>query len=166
MKRMVAPVLVLGLVLAAAGCGPGEDPEANVPGRSRFVFHCSPCHGKDGLGSRHLFPPLAGESWVNDAPEIPIRIVLHGLEGRLVLEGEEYLNKMPGLGLTLDDARIAEILTYVRGAFGNTQGPVSAEEVARVRALTADRRRPYRVEEMQAVRDSVRAATGDTTDVR
>jgi hypothetical protein len=43
---------------------------------------------------------------------------------------------------------------------------VAPEEVARVRALTADRREPYRVEEMLAIRDSVRATTEGTDDVR
>ena len=41
---------------------------------------------------------------------------------------------MPGLGNTLKDQQIADVITYARGAWNNTGAPVSVEAVAAVRA--------------------------------
>jgi len=60
------------------------------------------------------------------------------------------MNRMPPLGQRLDDAQVAAILSYVRGSWGNRIGPVSPEEVARIRAATRSRDRPYRVEELRS----------------
>jgi mono/diheme cytochrome c family protein len=81
-------------------------------------------------------------------PDRAVRVVLHGLEGTLTLGGDTYMNRMPPLGARLSDPEIAAILTYVRGSWGNRAGAVTPETVARVRAETEGRDRPYRVEEL------------------
>jgi mono/diheme cytochrome c family protein len=162
-RPTVLSVLILAGALAAAGCGGsggGNEDLGGGPGRAAYSFHCSACHGRNGLGSKHLFPPLAGESWVNDDPAVAIRVVLKGLEGKLVVEGTEYMNSMPPLGARLGDAEIAEILTFVRGSFGNRAGPVTAAEVAAERAAVADRERPWKVEEMESFRAALRDTAG------
>ena len=63
-----------------------------------------------------------------------IRIVLHGLQGPITVKGTTYQGVMPGLGGTLKDRQIADVITYVRGAWSNTAKPVSVEAVAAVRA--------------------------------
>lgn len=135
--------------LLLGGCAaPPEDPERGKPGRAQYVLHCVACHGRDGQGSKHLFPPLAGSEWSQGPAELPIRIVLHGLEGPLTVRGEEYLNLMPPLGKRMSDEDIALALTYVRSAWGNSAPPVAAGEVARVRAAHADREKPWRAEDL------------------
>jgi mono/diheme cytochrome c family protein len=78
-----------------------------------------------------------------------IRVVLHGLEGPLTVDGKEFMNKMAPLANQLDDARIAAVLTYVRTSWGNTGTPVTADEVARVRREFAGRDRAWTVEELE-----------------
>jgi mono/diheme cytochrome c family protein len=112
------------------------------------------------LGSKHLFPPLIGDSWVNDDPAVPIRVVLKGLEGRLIVEGEEYMNLMPPLGQRLTDIEIARILTYVRSSFGNSAGPVTEERVVAERAAVSDQKGPWQVDEMESFRASLRDSAG------
>ena len=153
-------VAMLPAVLAACGKGLEQYLSAEDrarPGRSRYVFHCSACHGKAGLGARRLFPPLAGSPWVNGPAEVPIRILLHGLEGELELKGERYMNKMPAVGDPLSDAIVAEVLTYVRASFGNGAEAVRPEEVARLRTETSTRGRAYTPREIEAIFDSLTA---------
>ena len=142
------------LVLPALIWGCGETERASEvdrakPGYSQFVLYCSPCHGKTGRGAPRIFPPLVGESWVNLDPEIPISIVLKGLEGRLTMEGQEYMNQMAPLENRMTDAKIAETLTFVRSSFGNTSSAVTPEQVAAVRKQIKDRKQKWTVEEMQ-----------------
>ena len=150
-------LFVLGIpALLLWGCGGGSEDSASgsvdrqKPGYAKYAFYCGPCHGKDGSGVKPLFPPLHGESWVNLDPEIPISIVLKGLEGRLEMEGNTYMNQMAPLEKRMSDAEIATVLTFVRSSFGNTAGPVTAEEVAAVRARYQDRDKRWTVQEVEA----------------
>jgi mono/diheme cytochrome c family protein len=75
---------------------------------------------------------------VAGTPDKLITIVLHGLSGPIVVKGQRYNNVMPPWK-SLADTDIAAVLTYVRSNFGNTAGPVTADEVAAIRAATASR---------------------------
>jgi hypothetical protein len=43
----------------------------------------------------------------------------------------------------MSDAEVAAVLTYVRSAWGNSAGAVTADDVARERAATASRATPW-----------------------
>ncbi len=88
---------------------------------------------------------------MNADPGVPIRIVLHGLEGEIVVDGVQYLNKMAPQGGNLSDERIAAILSYLRASWGNAGTPVTIEEVARLRAETAGRVTPWTGAEISAL---------------
>ena len=142
-------LILTTLVLSCAQ----KEPEGPVlPGQSAYAFYCGACHGKDGRGAEHLFPPLAGSEWALGDPEVPIRIVLHGLEGRLRIQGGEYMNVMAPLKRRMDDEAIALVLTYVRSAWGNRATAVTASQVAAVRAATSQQEAKYKVSEMEQLR--------------
>jgi len=157
--------VVLATVLAVAvGCGGEEippDPHASHPGRALYFTHCVACHGRQGAGAKNLFPPLAGSPWVQGPAEVPIRVVIHGMQGRLTVNGEEFLNLMPGLGDRLSDRQIADVLSYVRVSFGNDAPAVTEAQVTAVREATRDQETMYHVEEMEAFR--ARLAAADTS---
>jgi mono/diheme cytochrome c family protein len=47
---------------------------------------------------------------------------------------------MPSLAWRLNDAQVADVLTYVRGTWGNRAAPVTAQTVRRARvALQGDK---------------------------
>lgn len=83
------------------------------------------------MGLPGTFPPLAGSSWVTGKPEVPIAIVLRGLQGPLKVGEQTFSNSMPPQSLT--DGEIADVLSYVRSSWGNAAGPVTADQVAGVR---------------------------------
>jgi mono/diheme cytochrome c family protein len=44
---------------------------------------------------------------------------------------------MPGYGWTLTDADAAELMSYLRGSWGNQAAPVTVDQVKAARALKA-----------------------------
>ncbi|MBL9216759.1 MAG: cytochrome c, partial [Opitutaceae bacterium] len=86
-----------------------------------------------------VYPPLVGSEWVTGSEERLIRIVLHGLNGPITVEGKEYNNVMAPLGGVLKDDQIANVLSYVRATWGNAAPEVQPETVAKVRSETAGR---------------------------
>ena len=113
-------------------------------GRAVYQNICQACHQPDGRGQERLAPTLLGSPFTLGAPEIPIRILLHGKQGTVGL--------MPPIGAALDDEQIAGVLTYVRREWGQGGSPVDPATVAAVRAATTERRQPWTAAELEAIR--------------
>jgi hypothetical protein len=77
--------------------------------------------------------------------EAVTRIVLHGLMGEL--DGKTYAGLMlPMKGN--DDEWLAEVLTYVRTAWGNNGSTITKDDVAAIRGASKDRAAPYTMAEL------------------
>ena len=107
-------------------------------GKGLYEQACLACHQAHGHGQPGVAPPLAESEWVGMTDRRLIRIVLHGLRGKIKVKGEEYEIDMPSLGV-LDDDQIAAVLTYVRREWGHGYAPVAPETVKQVRKETEDR---------------------------
>ena len=85
---------------------------------------CAYCHGDAGQGAAGAYPPLAGNRAVTMASPVNlIEVVRRG--GFLpATEGNPRPYGMPPFGQVLDDDGIAQVLTYIRGAWGNDAPPV------------------------------------------
>jgi mono/diheme cytochrome c family protein len=118
-------------------------------GKRVFNNTCIACHQATGLGVPGVYPPLVASEWVLGDETRAIRIVLHGLNGPITVEGKEYNNAMASLGGVLKDDQIANVLSYVRSEWGNNAPPVSPETVAKVRAEHASRTAPWTAAELQ-----------------
>jgi len=97
-----------------------------------YSQNCAACHQPEGQGIAGAFPPLAGSDYLLDDPQRAIGVVLNGLSGPVVVNGETYDGVMPGV--LLSDADISNILTFVLNSFGNEDGEIFPADVARVRA--------------------------------
>lgn len=106
----------------------------SAAGKQLFEANCAACHQSNGQGLPGAFPALAGNAVANarDATE-HIRIVLFGLQGKTI-DGIKYASPMPAWGTQFDDQQVADIINYERSAWGNHGAPVTAAEVAKVRA--------------------------------
>lgn len=103
-------------------------------GEAVFTANCAACHQASGEGLSGAFPPLKGNSAVNDAdPTLHIHTVLFGAHG-LTIGGVSYASQMPPFGPQLSDQDVADVIDYERSAWGNRGAPVSAAEVARIRS--------------------------------
>ena len=112
------------------------DPKAQIAaGEVLFKGTCSACHQPEGQGLPGVFPPLAKSDFLMKDKRRSIEIVVNGLTGSVVVNGQPYNSVMPPMSQLSDDG-IANILTYVRNSWGNKGDPVSADEVTAVRAKT------------------------------
>jgi nitrite reductase (NO-forming) len=118
----------------AAAAPPASEEQTPFPeGRNTYRMICAACHQSTGLGVPHVFPPLAGSDFLKADKARAIGIVLNGLSGSITVNGETYRSQMPPQR-QLSDRQIADVLSYVRSAFGNQLDAVSALEVANARA--------------------------------
>jgi mono/diheme cytochrome c family protein len=99
-----------------------------------YKTFCAQCHQVDGKGSAGLFPRLAGNPSVlsEDATSI-IRIVLQGGTGPATVHGP-VPQTMPAFTSSLTDVQMAQVLTYVRQAWGNDAKPVTTSNVTKLRS--------------------------------
>lgn len=134
--RDAVNVLAAAKDRARASAPPGDE-----RGRTAFRTYCAPCHQTDGSGMARLGAPLRNSTWVLGHEDQLARIVLHGLKGEML---------MPAMG-TLDDQQLADILTYIRRAWGHQAGPVAPETVARIRAASLGRTAPWTRDELSAL---------------
>ena len=137
----------------AAAAGAQQDdagpPDPMVLGK-RIYNNCISCHQADGLGVEGNYPPLVGSDWVLGSPVRLSAILLHGLEGEIVVLGETYNDVMPAWS-HFDDLQIASVLTYVRNSWGNEAEPVAEALVSDVRGFTADRSAAWTAPELEVL---------------
>lgn len=103
-------------------------------GEKVFKKYCISCHQADAGGVPNLNPPLINTTYVLGDKERLIKIILHGLNENIEIEGQTFTNPMPALNI-LKDQQIADVLTYVRNNFGNKASAVTAAEVKAVRSM-------------------------------
>jgi mono/diheme cytochrome c family protein len=97
-----------------------------------YLSHCAFCHGVGGQGIAGQIPALAGNGAVTtEGPENVIRVVLGGLPA------SHGMHPMPAVGAELTDQDVADIVNYVRTAWGNS-APANAQagDVGTLRSTT------------------------------
>jgi mono/diheme cytochrome c family protein len=103
-------------------------------GSDIYLDNCAACHRSNGEGARGVFPKIAGNSSVLSAdPSSMIRLVLSGSALPATAAAPSALG-MPAFGWRLSDLQVAQLLTFIRGGWGNQASSVSAAQVASVRA--------------------------------
>ena len=102
-------------------------------GKKVYIQYCLSCHQADGGGVPNMNPPLINTSYVKGDKVRLIKVVLNGFTESVDIDGESYSNNMAPHNF-LKDQEIADVLTYVRNAFGNKGTAIKASEVKTVRA--------------------------------
>ena len=140
----------------------GTEAEVAVSGAQVYSSRCANCHQSNGQGVSGAFPPLDGTDWVTGDKGRIVRILLHGMQGEVDVQGVTYNGVMPAWGSQLSDAEIAAVITHVRQSWSNSASEVVADEVRRVREATTGRAQPWTAEELNANRGIPGSATADT----
>ncbi|MBX3690044.1 copper-containing nitrite reductase [Dokdonella sp.] len=107
--------------------------EQIAAGKQLFTGTCSVCHQANGEGLKGVFPPLAKSDYFAKEPKKLIEAVLHGVSGKVTVNGAEYNSVMPPMNQLTDD-EVANIGTFVLNSWGNPGGRVTKEEAAATRA--------------------------------
>ncbi|OON62154.1 cytochrome C [Massilia sp. KIM] len=116
---MTPRILISLLLLAAPLTLPAmaQDGPARPDGKTLYAKNCAACHQANGRGIPGAFPALAGNDFLAGAPVEVATVLLKGRGG------------MPDFSASLDDAEMAEVLSYARSSWGNRSGAVSTQEV-------------------------------------
>ena len=103
------------------------------PGAKLYEQQCAQCHGEHGEGVPGIYAALAGNREVN--LHTPANLVHLVLEGGFApaTAGNPQPFGMPPFATVLSDADVAQLLTFIRGSWGNDAAAVSGLEVRRYR---------------------------------
>ena len=130
-------------------------------GSIMYEAACAICHGSDGKGKSGQAPPLAGSEWVNAVGvNRLVRIPVLGLNGPIEVSGQTY--SFPSGGMTavapqfmrtstFTDGQLADVLTYIRSAWGNSAPPVTEAEVKAIRDDIGSRTTALTVDEAKSL---------------
>lgn len=128
----LAAVLAAGALPAAA-----QTATPAVRGAEIFASVCFACHGAQGQGTAGIAPALAGPlAPVLARPEgrgYVLRVLLHGLSGRIVSQGQTFVGAMPAQA-ALTDADLVALGAHLAALNGHEGTPFDAAEVAAARA--------------------------------
>lgn len=98
-------------------------------GQAVYEKHCQDCHGQSGEGKPKIYPPLAGNRNVTMNPPLnTIRSVLYGGYPPATA-GNPRPYGMPPYQHFIRDHEIAQVVSYIRNAWGNLGSLVSPEDV-------------------------------------
>ncbi|MCC7054954.1 MAG: cytochrome c [Gemmatimonadaceae bacterium] len=148
-RRTATTAVTLAALALLTACGGGEPKPADTAvavaaapatdaaaptdkGAATYTQICASCHQATGLGVEGTFPPLAGSAWLTGDAQVPIAIVIAGLQGEISVGGKAYNGAMQAWGMLSNDD-VANVLTYTRSQWGNAAGPVTPAEVKAVR---------------------------------
>jgi mono/diheme cytochrome c family protein len=120
----------------------GSGGTVKVDGKQIYAAKCGACHQPTGAGLAGVFPPLAASEWVLGDDKTLINILLHGVNGAMVVKGTTYNGAMPAWK-SLSDDELAAVMSYIRTDWGNQGAPITAQAVKAQREATKDQAAPY-----------------------
>jgi mono/diheme cytochrome c family protein len=133
-----ADVRAIAVYLKDISAGPPEpagatpSPTQMTNGEKLYKGSCVACHELDGTGAPRIYPPLPGNANLQSAnPASAIRIVLDGAETITTVRAPNT-GSMPAYGRWTDQ-EVADVVTYIRNAWGNAAPAATADEVAKLR---------------------------------
>ena len=154
--QLIGTQILQPAMASTGGGGRGVTPEQRSTlqrGETIYTELCSICHGPDGRGAPGegggaiKAPSFVGSSRVQGHRDYVVNAILHGMTGPI--DGRTYTDVMVPMGTNRDDW-VAAAASYLRNNFGNSSSFVTPEDVARVRAATADRKTPWTYSELAA----------------
>lgn len=110
-----------------------------APSNAVYDAMCGLCHQSAGAGLKGQFPRLAGrvDKMASDAGtrEFLIQTVLHGMAGRIEVDGAPIVGVMPSFA-SLPDKDLASVLNYLVSLGGSAAKkikPITLAEIAAAR---------------------------------
>ncbi len=118
---------------------PISDQTIMKAGAQVYADECSGCHTPNGRGVPGLFPALNGTPMVQQAdPTTLARVVLRGALS-VATDRAPTGPEMPAFAWILNDGQVADVLTYIRNAWGNSAAAVDAGTIEKERQALIER---------------------------
>ena len=135
-----ADLRAIAVFLQALPQSPDATPDRRAPspasmarGQRIYEDRCVECHGARGQGAEGAYPALDGNRTLTmRSASNAVRVVVEGGFAPTTA-GNPRPFGMPPFGQSLSNAEVADVVTYVRNAWGNQAGPILESEVIRAR---------------------------------
>jgi mono/diheme cytochrome c family protein len=122
---------------------PPADTSPMAVGKSLYNNNCANCHQASGAGQPGSYPPMVGSEWVLGSKPMLASILLDGVAGSLSVHGGEFGSNVMPAWSQMPNENLADIMTYIRGTWGNTADAVTPDVVAAARTKDASRTQPW-----------------------
>ena len=135
--------LLLLLAFAPISCRPAAEPAIDPgppSGRQLYMARCIACHQVDGSGIPAICPPLPNSPRLTGPPEDLIRILLLGMKGRIVRDGNAFTGIMPSWKFDLSDAQIADVINDLGMRWNPEATALTEKSVRRIHEETANQK--------------------------
>jgi mono/diheme cytochrome c family protein len=141
MHKLLIPFIFAAGFQMNASADDAETAKLMETGKASFML-CAACHGMDAKGVQagpsKMAPSLVDSKVALGDPSVMALVILKGIQK----EGTDYLGMMAPLEAALDDQKLAGLMTYVRGSFGNKAAPVTVEDAKKFRDQWKDIKAP------------------------
>lgn len=96
-------------------------------GKVIYENECMICHMENGEGLSGAFPPLAGSDYFQDDISKAVAVILNGLEGEVIVNGQSYYGIMDPVPLS--DQELADVLNYIQNGWGGNAKELMAKDI-------------------------------------
>jgi mono/diheme cytochrome c family protein len=150
MKLFIAGLAALTVLAPLAKSEDAFDLKASIDrGKMIYMQTCIACHQPTGLGLPPVFPPLAGSEYTQGDARRMVAMTLKGVNPPLKVKEATYagvamLPLPTQFPMFADDAKLADVINYVRNSFGNKdETGVTPAMIDATRKEFADRTAPW-----------------------
>lgn len=110
------------------GCGWVQAQSAqtqSLDGAALYAQHCAACHQTSGVGTPGLAPAIKGAHWatLGQTPHYLASVLLFGLSGPIVVDGQRFVGVMPGFANSLTDPQLGALMDHLAQLQGRTAAP-------------------------------------------
>lgn len=138
----------------------------STSGGQLYLEQCGSCHLGNGRGISGKYPPLVDSAWVTGAPNRLTALVLDGVKGKHDAGDARSGGVMPAWRTVLPPAYTAQILTYIRQAWGNAAPAISGPYVEKLFYQFASRSDFWSWKELEALPPDTNANGSDLEPAR
>ncbi|MEE1864949.1 cytochrome c [Pseudomonas auratipiscis] len=103
-------------------------------GHQQYLNVCAGCHGVEGEGKPHIAVAMQGNTVLRQADSRNLAKVIYEGIGEQQFTGFERMQPMPGFADKLSDEQVADLINYLRQAWGGLPADLSVQQLAQLKA--------------------------------
>ncbi|MBM5460827.1 cytochrome c [Pseudomonas sp. P66] len=103
-------------------------------GHQQYLNVCAGCHGVEGEGKPHIAVAMQGNTVLRQADSRNLAKVIYEGIGEQQFTGFERMQPMPGFAGKLSDEQVADLINYLRQAWGGLPADLSVQQLAQLKS--------------------------------
>lgn len=103
-------------------------------GHQQYLNVCAGCHGVEGEGKPHIAVAMQGNTVLRQADSRNLAKVIYEGIGEQQFTDFERMQPMPGFAGKLSDEQVADLINYLRQAWGGLPADLSVQQLAQLKS--------------------------------